>query len=142
MNMRKFGQKMRKTAEQVQENANRTVRRVALAVDATVVMSTPVDTGRARSNWQVEVAGMPDSAIPAYSEGKGGSTAGENTRAALEQANVAVAAYAGEGSIHITNNLPYIGRLNDGSSAQAPSGFVQLAVQRGVEAIRGARIVP
>lgn len=44
-------------------------------------------------------------------------------------------------SIHITNNLPYIGALNDGHSKQAPAGFVRTAVMEGLAAMRGVNIL-
>ena len=33
-------------------------------------------------------------------------------------------------SLEITNSVPYIGRLNQGSSTQAPAGFVENAVDK------------
>lgn len=33
--------------------------------------------------------------------------------------------------IHLTNNLPYIKPLNEGSSHQAPAGFVEVAIENG-----------
>jgi formaldehyde-activating enzyme involved in methanogenesis len=32
----------------------------------------------------------------------------------------------------VSNNVPYINRLNEGHSAQAPAGFVQQAVAKAV----------
>ncbi len=140
----KFTRNMKTLANRIADNADRLVRKTALAVDGTVVLATPVDTGRARSNWQVELNAPAEGTIEPYSEGKEGSTAGANSRAAIDQGKKTIADYkGGEGGsreIHITNNLPYIGRLNEGSSAQAPSGFVERAVMVGVDAVRGARI--
>lgn len=136
-----FGNNMRARGEEIRRNSDRLVRRVALAVDGTVVLATPVDTGRARSNWQVELGQPAEGEIPAYAEGKGRSTEGANSRAALEQGKEVIARYNGDAqnaSVHITNNLGYIGKLNDGWSAQAPAGFVEKAVHVGVDAIRSA----
>lgn len=129
---------MRKRGDTVVSNSDRLVRKVALAVDGTVVLATPVDTGRARSNWQVELNGPAEGVRDAYAPGEGGSTGGPNAREAIAQGRAAIAQYRGgdNASIHITNNLPYIGRLNEGSSAQAPAGFVESAVQVGVRAVR------
>ena len=33
----------------------------------------------------------------------------------------------------IRNDVPYVGRLNAGSSRQAPAGFVEAAIDRGLE---------
>ena len=38
--------------------------------------------------------------------------------------------------ILISNNLPYINALNDGSSKQAPAGFVDSALSKGKRAVR------
>lgn len=141
MDPKSFGRRMRVVGRAVEDNASKLVRRVALAVDAEVVISTPVDTGRARSNWQTELNTAPEGTREAYSEGKEGSTVGPNTQAALDQARATVAAHKPGDTVHITNNLPYIGRLNDGWSAQAPSGYVETAVLTGVRTIRGARLL-
>lgn len=139
--LRSFADRMRKRAKGVEDNADKLVRTVALAVDATVVMATPVDEGRARSNWQVALDGPATGTIEPYSPGREGSTGGENSRAAIEQGKQAIAGYKGGSSsaIHITNNLPYIKRLNDGWSAQAPAGFVEQAVLTGVDAVKGSK---
>lgn len=120
------------------------VRRVALAADQAVVVSTPVDTGRARSNWIVALGDAADSPIEAYTPGEDRSTEAANTQAALAQGEAVIRGYmGGQGtSIHITNNLPYIQKLNDGSSAQAPANFVETAVQQAVAAMtRGRGII-
>ena len=39
-------------SESIEPNVNKLMKDVAMAVDEEVVRSTPVDTGRARANWQ------------------------------------------------------------------------------------------
>ncbi len=128
--LREFGAKMKKHGENVELNAAHLVRKAALAVDATVVLATPVDEGRARGNWQVALNGPASGTLEI--EDKNGA-------AAIAQGKATIPGHKPGGSIHITNNLPYIGRLNDGWSAQAPAGFVQAAVLQGVAAVRGAQ---
>lgn len=140
MDLRQFGKKIRVTGDTVQDNAGKLARKVGLAVDAAVVLATPVDTGRARSNWQVEIGAAPAGTVPPFAEGQEGSTAGANAQAAIEAGSQAIAQYKEGETIHITNNLSYIGRLNEGWSAQAPEGYVETAVQAGVQQIRGAKI--
>lgn len=135
-----FAARMRQIGANIERNADRTVRRCALAVDGAVVLATPVDTGRARSNWQVSLDKPVTGTIEPYAEGQGGSTGGVNSRSAIEQGKGVIAGYKGgriEAAICITNNLAYIGRLNDGYSAQAPAAFVEKAAMVGVAAIRG-----
>lgn len=129
--LREFGQNMKKHGENVEKNATALVRKCALAVDASVVIATPVGEGRARGNWQVALNAPATGELDV----KDPSGAG-----AIAQGKAVIAGYQRSGgSINITNNLPYIGRLNDGWSAQAPAGFVQKAVLVGIAAIRGAK---
>jgi hypothetical protein len=126
-----FADSMRKLAETIKVNVDAGFRATVLAIDAAVVTSTPVDTGRARSNWRVSTEKQSD-VYDAYVKGLKGSQSGPNTQAAVDQAREAVdAAPPDADTMYISNNLPYIQALNDGSSAQAPAGFVELAIQAG-----------
>jgi hypothetical protein len=140
MDLRQFARKMRVTGAVVQDNGDILLRKVALAVDAAVVLATPVDTGRARSNWQVELGAAPEGVREPFSEGAEGSTAGPNAQAAIAAGQAVIAQARGTDVIHITNNLTYIAALNDGSSAQAPAGFVEEAVHAGVKQVNDARV--
>lgn len=125
-----LGKDMKAKADRVADNADRLVRRCALAIDAAVVLATPVDTGRARANWQVEIGAVPTGVVEPTD--KSGASA-------INKAKDTIASYNGNAadkSVYITNNLPYIERLNDGWSAQAPAGFVETAVQVGIAAIQ------
>lgn len=136
--LRTFARRMRNIGTKVQHNSDALVRKVAIAIDSAVVLATPVDTGRARSNWQVEINAPAAGAIDAHYPGKEGSTQGQNAQKALDLGREKIDEYKTGSTIHITNNLPYIGRLNDGYSAQAPVGFVESAVLVGVATIQGA----
>ena len=125
----------------IAENTDRLVRKVALAADQAVVMGTPVDTGRARSNWIAQIGSASSGTVDAYAPGESGSTAGANTQAAIDQAEAVISGYNNGQEIHITNNLPYIQRLNDGYSAQAPANFVEQAVMEAVQVVQFGRIV-
>lgn len=131
-------------AKDLTVNADKVVRAVALAADAAIVTATPVDTGRARSNWLVELdvpaSGTRQPYAPGSKLGRGESA---NLQAALNQAGAKVGQFNGgkNNSIHITNNLPYIGALNDGSSKQAPANFVQAGIQAAVAKVRASKLV-
>jgi len=135
-----FARRIRERGRQVEEGVNEIVKKTAIVADREVVLSTPVDTGRARSNWLLSLGGPSTSEIEAYAQGKGGSSGTANANAAMAQAQAAVQARRPEQDVYISNNVPYIGRLNDGWSAQAPAGFVQAAVQRAAAAIRNMRV--
>lgn len=129
-----FNRRMGILATRVARNADKIVRKAAMAADQAVVLATPVDTGRARANW-IAALNAP-AAGPVDGEDKSGSTA-------MRQAAGIAASYSGDRdvSIHITNNLPYIQRLNEGSSHQAPADFVRSALRGGIVAVRGARLL-
>lgn len=95
------------------------IRTTVLAVDAALVMNTPVDTGRARSNW---IASLNAPSVAMVEPGQKPDT------------GAAVASFKVTDTAYIANNLPYIRRLNEGHSQQAPAGFVEMAVQSGVNA--------
>lgn len=128
--LRQFGARMKKHGKNVENNAAALVRKCALAVDGAVVIATPVDTGRARANWQVSLNSPAGGTLEAV------DPSGQGT---IAKGAATIAGYKRGGAIHITNNLPYIGRLNDGWSAQAPAGFVLRAVLVGIAVIKGAK---
>jgi hypothetical protein len=82
-------------------------RKVALELFRRVIYKTPVDTGRARANWQVTIG----------------------SQATMSKATAASAGFKAGDTIYLTNNLPYIRKLEEGSSQQAPAGMVALTVQ-------------
>jgi hypothetical protein len=142
MTPKEFQRRMRTLAKNIEVNAPKAVQRAALAVDQTLVTSTPVDTGRARSNWQVSTSGPASGEREAFVPGKKGSTGAANISAQLAHANSVILGYK-RGSIWISNALSYIGVLNSEAtpSAQAPPGFVQIAVAAGVASVKEARIL-
>lgn len=128
--LKDFSRRMMLRGRRLEENTSQLVRQVALVADQAIVLGTPVDTGRARSNWIVAINSASETIIEPYFPGEGGSTGARNAQAAIDQGEAVISRYqGGEGvEIHITNNLPYIQRLNDGYSAQAPANYVETAV--------------
>ena len=136
-----FARRMRTLGEQIEANATAAVKRIALAVDQAVVLHSPVDTGRFRANWRVALDEPVEDEIEAYHPGENGSTAAANAQEAFTQAEGVIAQYRLGQTIWISNPLPQGPALNNGSSAQAPAGFVETAVHQGVEAIRQAQLL-
>jgi hypothetical protein len=109
-----------KASEQTLKKLDRGYRRIVLEVFKRVIFRTPVDTGRARGNWQCSV-GKPSESIIDILDKDGGST--------FSRASGMVSAIQKMFSEYwLSNNLPYIGRLEYGWSQQAPSGMVRLTV--------------
>jgi hypothetical protein len=116
-----FARTMARIAVDVEKNADASVVRTAIAINNAVILSTPVDTGRARANWGVEI-GQPFTRELDSTDPGGVGTISQNNRL--------IAQRKFPDAIFISNNVPYINELNDGSSAQAPAGFVEMAVAR------------
>lgn len=136
---------MRRRAANVPLEANRVARKVALAVDQTLVMGTPVDTGRARSSWIVALGEASDAVVEPYAPLPPGTDPGKfsetaNAQAAMDQGQQAIGQKKPEQPVHITNNVEYIRPLNEGHSAQAPAMFVEAAIAEGVAAVKNERI--
>jgi hypothetical protein len=97
------------------------VRSTAIKFMGHVTKETPVDTGRARANWNMS-ADAPD------------FTTTENT--AIPDVTTAPEGKA----LYVTNGLPYIVKLNEGSSQQSPAGFVERSIKLAVNnAKRGGK---
>lgn len=103
---------------------------LALNMDANLREDTPVDTGWARANW------IPSVGEPALLDShlKDPNPGAVMAREQVHSAglNAVLGWKVGDGPIFVTNNVPYIGALNNGHSAQAPAGFVQIALERAV----------
>jgi hypothetical protein len=87
---------------------------------------TPVDTGWARANWIPQI-GTPVTQ-PAGSRTNVSDSEKEAGKAAV------VAKYKLPATVYISNNVPYILKLNEGHSKQAPPGFIQANIAKAVTA--------
>jgi hypothetical protein len=118
----------------------------ALAVDTAekivkdLVLNTPVDTSNALSNWIVTLGSKATGVIPPHYLGSRGSTQKTSASEAINNARKQLKSKKVGQSIFITNNVDYIGRLNDGYSRQAPAGFVERAVLIGRKNIKNFKI--
>lgn len=129
----KFAKRMTALAKMFEANVNDLVVKTALTVHSTVVLGTPVDTGRARGSWLVEI-GKP-------AEGTADSPQDFGFGPAFDKARQKLRGYKPGGEVHLTNNLPYIKPLNEGHSKQAPIGFVEEAVAAGTKQVKGAKLL-
>lgn len=109
-------------------------RGTALGLFSKVILRTPVDTGRLRANWQINL-NSPASGTVGGSDKSGGK--------AISKANNGTGKAKITDSIYLINNLPYAKVIENGSSTQAPQGMVKVTVtefQREVEKnVRKAR---
>jgi hypothetical protein len=112
------------------EEINKLARAIAMDALKGVVLKTPVDTGRARGNWEV-TTGKPSVNVDIASyEGKHIPEKLAETvvasRAIENGAGVIATAEPEKQVIWVSNNVPYIEELENGSSKQArnPDGMV------------------
>lgn len=135
---------MNRRAKQITKNVNRIMKAAASAVDRNVVLDTPQDTGAATSNWLVSIDRPLLGEIPPYSPGKKlGKGFPGNTNAAIQQGKVAISSFniQKNNAIFISNNIDYLGLLNDGRSKQAKPLFIQRAIQLAVREIKKFKLL-
>lgn len=92
----------------------------AIAYDALgrIVMKTPVDTGRARGGWQINLNEVGVGAGPKSKSGGRVLTAG---LARIERATL-------NDTIFITNSVEYIRHLERGTANMKPHGMIRLTL--------------
>lgn len=121
-NIREFSMALAKDArEWPAEQVEKAHRAVALEGLKGVVQMTPVDTGRARANWQV-TQDEPATGVVDATDKPGATTIGAGSAKVGEAKPFSVT--------YITNNLPYIEKLEDGHSKQAPAGMLNVTYAR------------
>ena len=116
-----FRQKVRSFAREVTERPEAAARAIALQLLRSVVLLSPVDTGRFRGNWSVQFDANPQQPAGVDPSGDATITRGEAT---LGEFKLGVMP-----SIFILNHLPYSSPLEYGHSKQAPEGMVRITVQ-------------
>ena len=91
---------------------------------------TPIDTGWARANWIPVIGSASGMPAPKPIDRSRAMQAAADVFSAGEAAIAAiVTAYnARQGPVTIANNVPYILKLDAGSSKQAPSGFIRRGI--------------
>lgn len=115
-----FSSDLTRFMSKAQVEADKACRKIALEVFRGVILKTPVDTGRARGNWQIGVAVVSGTL---ERDDKNGSAALGDVVQALRPG-----VFDKEGQLVLTNNLPYIRNLEFGSSSQSPQGMVRLSI--------------
>jgi hypothetical protein len=148
--LREFSARVSRIAAALPQGANAVKRKTASAILQSVVVGTPVGNttlwseqarrmarpgyvgGRARGNWFVSI-GAPVATVTDATDAAG--------RATLARGEAVINEAPPLQAIHIVNNLPYIVPLNQGHSKQAPAGFVEMAVMKGIQHLQALRIL-
>lgn len=114
-----FAAQLQAFGDMVQEDADQVFRIVATEVGESVINATPIDTGRALSNWNPGVNSPDD----VYRDTEDPLDAKTSKRLAGEFQNLSFGDTA-----FITNATPHIPFLEYGSSKQSPNGMVRRTV--------------
>lgn len=130
---RDFQSRLSIRAENVVRNTELLVERSVNAAGASLVRATPVDTGLARSNWVARVGARPDLSDREI----------RSPEATIDEIE-SIARRGKLGPVSIANGgdkIPYLRPLNDGSSRQAPAGFIRQASVAAVSAVFGITLL-
>ena len=125
-----FAKRIQARARQVETGASRMVRALSLIINQVIIFETPVDTGHAVANWQVGISEPITKEID--EEDPSGISTIQRNASIINQAPP-------HKDIILSNNVPYIHKLNEGSSSQAPAQFVQMAIATAVAAAKKTR---
>jgi uncharacterized protein CbrC (UPF0167 family) len=129
-----FGRAFKGRTAKLESEVARVLKETALNVVTEVARDTPILTGQAQSNWLTNI-GSP---FPFYVANE--DVANGAAQDSIDWAKRVLQRVQYTDTIHITNNVPYIVKLNRGTSKQAPALFVQTAVLRAAYKIQGIRI--
>jgi hypothetical protein len=95
-------------------------------------LGTPIDTGWASANWVPSVGEPFDDARAGAVKDPTPAQVASRAAEAQQGTNDLLSWRNTDGPIFSTNNVPYIGALNNGHSAQSPRGFVQAAIEKAI----------
>lgn len=121
-----FTADLTKYAKKTKSDIGTAKRAIVFNVFREVIKRTPVDTGRAKSNWFVS-EGVPSTQINQRTDKSNLGNIGKHSAQELKSITINL------GFDFLTNNLPYIGSLEYGRSDQAPLGMVRTTLRQFVK---------
>lgn len=134
--LKDLSRRLNTLSKDIPKQVNQLKIEVALELQKELTQRTPVDTTKAVSNWKVtRIAPFPNDIDP-YSPGFLGYTASASIAAARADAEKNLRGTKSGETIFVVNNAPYIKDLNNGTSKQAPAGFVQASVMKARQKIK------
>lgn len=113
----------------------------ALKLEWFLLIETPVDTSNALSNWQGSLDEPINVEITPYVPGSMGLTKLQSANEAYQVLVQKLANKKPGQIIYLSNNAPYIKDLNNGTSKQAPAGFVESCVMQAKQFIKEYKMV-
>lgn len=100
-------------------NLEQAARAVAFDMFSRIIVRSPVDTGRFRGNWQIDVHIVPAGWAEQYDKGGQGS---------IDRGRINLTKFRLGNTISMRNNVPYSIALEHGHSGQAPQGMVKVTM--------------
>lgn len=121
MNIREFEQELKTFVEkEVDQSAVNLQKQMATVALETLVYKTPVKTGHARSQWYVSIGSASDEYDKDETDKSGASTVGRGQSV--------INNLQPYDDIYFNNSTPYIVKLDNGHSRQAPNGMTPVAI--------------
>ncbi len=130
-----FARRLARRAREVENGTEKIVQSAALTGLQVAVFATPVRTGFARAGWFPSF-GTPADDLPVGEPGEAAAAAQSIGRGTAIIPTWKIT----DPPIFLTNNVPYIVPLDNGSSAQAPAGMSQQAILAASEVLRRGRV--
>jgi hypothetical protein len=130
-----YAKQLRIYAKEAPKAPRSYIKNLALAINHTLVMATPIRSGRAKTNWQVGINYPPGGYLLEFPTHPQPGIYLEDVAAQLVNNESIIKGFS-SGRIFIINNAPYIGRLNEAYSTQAPAGYIESAIANAKEGIR------
>lgn len=121
---RQFSIDLNKFKLKNREMATTVFRKIALDLDQSVVLDTPVDTGRARGNW------FPSINTPSQENNNDKSRYSKNGASVTNRIKEKLSSLHFGQVFWLTNNVEYILELEAGKSKQSPEGMVDRNLTR------------
>lgn len=125
--LQKFQADLKGFAKLVDRTLSEVTRLITLDMYNEITVRNPVDTGYSRGNWNI-AQGEPDKTIHGTKPKKGDNALKDIVGRPSDLG--VMKEIDGRQPIFVTNAVGYVQYLEEGSSKQAPSGFIRISVAK------------
>ena len=129
-NIKQFSLNVENWGEEAKAKGERLVRALILGLYRDVILATPVDTGRARSNWMLSIDTPNRGTVNADDSGAKKNQHSGRSKAMTMVGDAKLRNMGKASRVYISNSLPYIKALEEGHSPQAPNGMLETALKK------------
>jgi hypothetical protein len=133
-----FKADLNRFAESIDAKVQDAIRRIVIELFNRFTFENPVDTGYSQSNWRISinepdttVSNPPTSQERDANKGKKGwinNALGADLSEIVGLTTIGIGRVESGDSVYVTNSVDYVRYLNEGTSKQAPSGWIQIAI--------------